>query len=266
VSEVQPGSSVTVRAQAAAGYTFAGWTAGCKGKSLTCTVSAGAGGTADVKATFNPKKRGRAVAIQVREPSLKASFKQSVGQGTLLVRGSITLPARLKIRLARPGGGPLLTRNIRAVSTFGLRAVLKRGTLARGARLFPGTFVVSVTGKAGRSPVPLQMRTIFVPPPPEGVVRKSYASTSQNGKPMQALPRGTKQAWAIFRFETQPTAGPLTASWYDGSGKLIGTVAKSNRPVIETGIGSATAVPSGTWRVDLKAGSRLVKRLLVKVR
>jgi hypothetical protein len=35
--------------------------------------------------------------------------------------------------------------------------------------------------------------------------------------------------------------------------------------VIATGIGSSTVIPSGTWRVDLKAGGRLVKRLKIRI-
>jgi hypothetical protein len=58
----------------------------------------------------------------------------------------------------------------------------------------------------------------------------------------------------------------LTASWYDPNGTLIGTIEKSNRPVIETGIGSGSAIPSGRWRVEIRAGGKLVKKMLVRIR
>jgi uncharacterized repeat protein (TIGR02543 family) len=255
-----------VRAQPGAGYVFAGWTAGCQGRAATCTVSAGAATPQPVNAKFVPKKTHRTVAIKVRSTQLKATFKQSEGKGTLRLTGSISALSKLKIQLRRPAGGPLLTRRLRAVGAFSLRAILKKGTLARGARLFPGAFVVSVRGKAGSIPVPLQLRSIFVPSPPEGVVRKSYASTSGTGKPMSALPKGTKQAWAIFRFEAQPSANNLTATWSDPHGNVVGSVAKSNRPVIETGIGSGGAIPSGSWRVEIRAAGKLAKKMLVKIR
>jgi uncharacterized repeat protein (TIGR02543 family) len=267
LSEVSPGDRMTMRAIPASGYVFAGWTSGCTGGSTTCTFSptGPTGGTAPVTARFIPRRSARTLAINVRPPKIKARFVQSNGRGTLKVNGSVSLTARLKIRLSRPGGGPLLLRNIRAVGPFGFRAVLRKGTLAGGARLFPGAFVVSVTGRAGSIPVPLQMRTIFLRAPREGVVRRSYASTTENGSPMRTLPRGPKEAWAIFRFATQPIAKPIVAYWYDRSGNLIGTAVKNNRPVIATGIGSSTVIPSGTWRVDLKAGGRLVKRLKIRI-
>jgi hypothetical protein len=262
-TEVAPGSKVTVRAQPASGYAFAGWTDGCQGKSLTCTVTAGSG---TVSGRFVPRRAGRAVAIRVGEPRLKASFKASVGRGTLAVSGSISASARLTIQLRRPSGGPLLSRTLRVAGPWGLRALLKRGTLIGGARLFPGAFVVSVRGAAGTIGLPLQLRTLFVKPPPEGVVRRAYASTTPTGKPLKAIPHGSRRAWAIFRFQTQPATGPLTASWYDLHGNFVGAIQKSNRPVIQTGIGAPGVIPAGTYRVDLAAGGKLIQRRKIRVR
>jgi len=264
VTEVAPGDSVTLRAQPAAGYVFAGWTNGCKGSNPTCTVSAGAGSS--VNARFDRRRGKRTVAIRIR-PRIKARFKQSSGSGTLILNGSISARANLRVQLRRPGGGALLTRRLRASGgPFGLRALLKRGTLAGGAHFLPGGFVVTVRGSSGAIGVPLQMRSIFVNSPSEGVVRKSYASTTAGGRPQKTLPKGSKQAWAIFRFAAQPTAGPVTVTWYDRSGVPLGTREKSNRPIIRTGIGSSTAIPSGTWRVELKAGGKLVKQMRIKIR
>jgi hypothetical protein len=36
--------------------------------------------------------------------------------------------------------------------------------------------------------------------------------------------------------------------------------------VIATGIGSPTVIPSGTWRVQLKAGGKLIRQLRIKIR
>jgi len=265
-TEVQPGTSVTVRAQPGAGYVFAGWTAGCRGRARTCTVSAGSAAPQPLGAKFEPKNTRRTVAIKLRNPQLKATFKQSEGRGTLRVSGSISALSKLRIELRRPAGGPLLTRRVRAAGAFAIRALLKKGTLVRGARLFPGAFVISVSGKAGSVSVPLQLRSIFVPSPREGVVRKAYAATRRTAKPSSRLPKGVKEAWAIFRFQTQPAADTLTASWYYPDGRLVDTVPKSNRPVIETGIGSAGAIPSGAWKVELRAGAKLVKKMSVKIR
>src|SRR5262249_33116616 len=265
LSQVDPGDSTTMQAIPASGYQFAGWTGACTGNKPRCTVKA-AGGSKTVGADFTPRNPRRSLVIRLRPPRIKAKFSQSVGLGTLSVVGGITLPAQLRVQLRRPGGGPLLTRRIRAAGSFGLHSVLRKGTLAGGAPFFPGGFVLSVTGRAGNTPVPLQMRTIFVTPPREGVVRKSYASTSENGKPVRVVPHGSRLLWAHFVFHSQPTAGAITVTWYDLNGHFVATVPKDNRPEIVSGIGGvAGAIPSWTYPPELKGGGQLVKRFRIKV-
>ncbi|MBA3717442.1 MAG: hypothetical protein H0W87_04350 [Actinobacteria bacterium] len=267
LSEIPPGATMTMKAVPAPGYKFAGWKTGCTGRSLTCTFTAGGSvGTGSVSAEFVPLKPNRALVVRLQTPSISAKFKASVGKGLLNVKGSITLPAKLRLQLRRPGGGPLLTKNIRAVGGFSLKSLLKKGNLAGGAQLFPGAFVLSLTGTAGNTPVPLQMKTVFVKSPREGVVRKSYPSTREDGPRVNPIPRGSSQLWAVFQFETQPISGPITATWYDLKGKLVGTITKNNRPMISTGIGGATgAIPSGTYKVVLKAGGKLIKTVRIRV-
>jgi uncharacterized repeat protein (TIGR02543 family) len=268
LSEMPADSTMTMRAIPSPGYKFNGWTSGCTGRSLTCAFTAGSSSAArTVSATFVPQRPNRALVVRLRPPSIAAKFKASIGKGTLKVAGSITLPAKLRVQLRRPGGGPLLTKNIRALGSFRLKSLLKQGKLAGGARLFPGAFVLSVTGRAGNTPVPLQLRTVFVRSPLEGVVRSSYGATLENGVRVNPIPRGSRQLWAVFRFETQPLIAPITVSWYDLHGTFVGSLRKNNRPIISTGIGSATggAIPSGTYKVVLKAGKKLIKTLRIRV-
>jgi hypothetical protein len=263
-SEVAPGEPVTMRAQPDSGYRFAGWTGACTNLTPICQIQNGAG---TVSAKFVPKKAGRAVAIALRQPRIKARFTASIGKGRLTVNGSITSPALLRLQLRRPGGGPLLNRRLRVFGGgFGFRTALRKGTLLRGAQLFPGTFVLSVRGRAGRTGVPLQLRTIFVKSPNQGVVSRSYATTTSGGRALRTLPRRTPQAWAIFRFATQPVIGPVTVSWFQPNGALLGTVEKSNRPILRTGIASGPGVPSGTWKVVLRAGNKLIKTQKIRIR
>jgi Divergent InlB B-repeat domain len=266
LSEMPPGSTMTMRAVPASGYRFAGWRSGCAGRKVTCTFTAGGSLTAaPVSAAFEPQRPNRALVVRLRPPSIKATFKASVGKGSMRVDGSISLRARLRIQLRRPGGGPLLTRNVNALGSFRLKTPLTK--LANGARLFPGAFVLSLTGRAGSTPVPLQMRTVFVRSPLEGVVRSAYPATLEDGVKVNPIPRGSRQLWAVFRFASQPQFGPITASWYDLNGKFVGTVRKNNRPVISTGIRSATSgpIPTGAYRVVLKAGKRTIKTVRIRV-
>jgi hypothetical protein len=268
LSEIPPGGTMEMKAIPAPGYKFAGWRSGCTGRKQTCTITAGTSQTASpVSAAFVPLRPNKSLVVRLRPPSIKATFKASVGKGSLRVDGSITQRARLRIRLSRPGGGPLLIRNVKALGSFRLKSLLKKGKLARGARLFPGAFVLSLTGRAGSTPVPLQIRTVYVRSPLEGVVRSAYGATLEDGVKVNPIPRGSRQLWAVFRFASQPTTGPIAASWYDLNGKFVGTIKKTNRPVISTGIGSATSgpIPAGTYRVELRAGKRLIKKVRIRV-
>jgi len=265
VSEAAPGAKIGMKAQPGGGYRFTGWTGACSGSSTLCTVTASAATT--VGATFAPKKGARAVAARLARVSVQARFVQSVGTGTLVARGSISAPARLLLQLRRPGGGPLITRKLRIPGgPFSLRAQLKKGKLARGATLLPGGFVLSLRGKARGTSVPLQMRTVYVRSPREGVVRKTHVSASAGGSAAATLPAGTKEAWAVFAFASQPTAGPLTVTWYQPNGAKLGSREKNNRPTIETGIGATNGLGAGTWRVELAAGGRVIKKLNVRIR
>ena len=259
-AEAPPETSVTMRATPGPGQRFQSWTGGCEGRDALCTVAAGA--TTTVGAVFVPARRTNVTSVALRPPQLSVRWRRSVGKGTLVVSGSVGARAKVRLQLRRPRGGPLLTRVLNARGGFQLRAPLNK--LAGGATLLPGGFVVSLTGSANGAALPLQVRTLSVPAPAEGVVRRAYASASQNGRPARKLRRRAREAWATFQLASQPTAAPVTVSWYQGR-RLIGTREKSNRPVIQTAIGASAGLPSGTYRVDLVAGGRVVRRLNVKV-
>src|SRR5581483_11181210 len=115
--------------------------------------------------------------------------------------------------------------------------------------------------------VPLQLRTIVLPAPPQGVVRRVYVSGSRAGAPARALPAHASEAWANFVFAAQPTARqPIVVRWYRPDGTLLGTARKSNRPVVSSFIRSTGGIPHGVWRAELVVGRTVVQRLNVPVR
>jgi hypothetical protein len=264
-AETQPGDRLTLQARPSRGYVFRGWTGDCSGRASTCSVRASE--SQRVGARFTPAAGRSAVAMAVRRPALRVTWLELGGDGRLVVRGSTSARAKVRLDFRRPGGGPLYTKRIRASGgPFRVSARLRSGRLRGGARLFPGGFVLSLRGNAGRLRLPLQMRTLTVPAPAHGVVRTAFASTAAEGTPMTRLPGGSRQAWANFRFETQPSMStPITVTWRQPNGTVIGTRSKSNRPVITTGIGSPTGIPAGVWRVELRAGGRLIRTLGVQV-
>ena len=158
-------------------------------------------------------------------------WRASIGAGTLVVQGSTTAPARTRIDMRRPGGGPLATLQV-PVGGGSFRQVLplRQGALSGGAKVFPGGFVVALTGRAGKLKLPLQVQTIAIPAPAEGVVRRASKSTTEEGRALSKLPARAPEAWAVFRFETQPRlTKKLTVVWFKPDGSRLGQISKSNQ-------------------------------------
>jgi hypothetical protein len=57
----------------------------------------------------------------------------------------------------------------------------------------------------------------------------------------------------------------VSVRWYYPNGEPVGSVQKSNRPVISSYLALATGIPSGRWVAELRAGSRVIQRLSVQV-
>jgi hypothetical protein len=223
-----------------------------------------------VSATFAPKVKSSSFSAGLApKPKFNVTWRASVGRGTLRVSGQVGKPALAKVQLRRPHGGALLTEAVTVVGKFVLLPKLLPGLLAGGAHLFPGGFMVSLTGTSGKLKMPLQIQTITLAAPPEGVVRKSYPSASQGSKPVQSVPADQGQVYANFVFQNQPFKNQqVTVRWYWPNGKLLGSIKKSNRPTVFSFIKEPTgsSLPKGNWVAELRAGNKIVQRLLVRVR
>jgi hypothetical protein len=224
-----------LKARPAAGYAFKKWTGSCSGSTSICKVVAN--DAHSVTAVFEAKGTGAAVDARLREPRLRLRWLGSVGAGTLVVQGSTSAAAQARIDMRRPGGGPLATLKLSLPGgTFRQSLALRRGALSGGAKLFPGGFTVALTGRAGNLRLPLQMQTIAIPAPAEGVVRRTFRSRQREGRSERRFPAGTKEVWANFRFETQPAMSKkLTVHWFwPGTKGRLDFVQKSNRPVVSS--------------------------------
>jgi uncharacterized repeat protein (TIGR02543 family) len=264
--EYRPGQVITLKARPAAGYAFKKWTGACSGSTSTCKVVARDART--VTAVFEAKGTGAAVDARLREPRLSVRWVGSVGAGSLVVQGSTSAPANVRIDMRRPGGGPLATLKLPLPGgNFRQKLALRRGALSGGAKLFPGGFTVALTGRSGKLRLPLQLQTIAIPAPADGVVRQAFRSKRREGRSEKRFPAGTTEVWANFRFETQPAMSKkLTIHWFwPGTKGRLGFVQKSNRPVVSSYLRLASGLPSGLWRAELRAGNRVVQTLGVRI-
>jgi Divergent InlB B-repeat domain len=263
-TQVEPEQRIVLRARPLAGYRFVRWTGACAGQGPRCVIVARALKT--VTAVFAPES-GETVGFGVRPMSVRVKWNRSIGTGRVIVSGRIGGPARLVVRLRRPGGGPLLSRRLSvAGGRFRVQLPLRRGALARGAMVLPGGFVVSANGSSRGLALPFQLRPVVVPAPVEGVARLAFVSASEDGRPAGRLPAAAREAWVRFKLATQPSSNlPVTVAWYWPDGRLLGTAAKANRPEVITGITQSTGIQSGLWTAELRAGGRIVKRVAVRI-
>jgi hypothetical protein len=267
---------VTLRAVPGKGFRFARWSGACRGRDAVCrlrlgsarTAAASAAAGSDIRAvtaTFSPAVA--TVDASLAKPRFAVGWRASAGTGTLLVRGRLSRQADVRLRLGRPGGGPLLLKRVQVTGgLFQVRLPVGARYFSRGAQLFPGPFVFSITGGGPGFVVPLQLRTIQLGSPPEGVVRTASASATEAGQTARSLPAGSKEVWARFRLEVQPRAGlAVTVRWYWPDGKLLGEARQPNRPEVTSFLRSGETLPSGAWVAELRAGGRIVKRLRVQI-
>jgi hypothetical protein len=211
-----------------------------------------------------------AVTASLDQPRFKVRWSRSVGRGTLFISGRVSKASLIRLDLRRPRGGPLLTLQLAiGAGRFRQAPGLVPGVLAGGAHLFPGGFTVALTGRSGTSRLPLQVRSVVLPAPREGVTRRAFTSTGLGGVPAKVVAASGKEAWANYLFEAQPKPGQrLSVRWFEPNGTLLGAVDKSNRPSVTSFLRAAagSGLPPGDWRAELRAGGRVVSLLLVRIR
>jgi hypothetical protein len=241
------------------GYRFVNWGGACFGQGSTCTLTVAAGRS--LSAEFAPIDPAASVSVRLDQPLVSIHWRQSVGSGRLVVTGSLSEAALIRLDLRRPAGGPLLTQqeSVQA-GRFRLAPQISKAALPKGAVVLPGGFVVVLTGRVGSVALPRTLRTVVLPPPPEGVVRRAFASVSSSGRAASSLRFGVRSAWATFVFASQPAPGRrLSVRWFGADGRVIGTRTKSNRPTVQTAIAAGGAsLPKGRYRVELRSGNAAI--------
>jgi hypothetical protein len=57
----------------------------------------------------------------------------------------------------------------------------------------------------------------------------------------------------------------VSVRWYRPNGAVLGTVQKSNRPIVSSYMRLTGGIPSGVWRAELRAANKIVSVLSVPV-
>ena len=247
------------------GYRFANWGGACFGQGAICTLTVGAGRSLVANfASTDPEGTG---SMTLDEPRISIRWHRSVGSGELIVHGNVSKPALVRLEFRRPGGGQLIVQQESIPSgAFRFAPQISQAALPKGALVLPGGFVVVLTGRVGNAALPQALRTVVLPPPPEGVVRRAYTSRTASGRATPHLTTGTKVAYATFVFASQPQGGEkLSVRWFSPAGKPVGGHAESNRPTVQTSVRSSAPIPRGRWRVELRVGRTVISTHTVDI-
>ena len=201
----KPGTTITLAAAPAAGFSFGGWSGGCKGKSPTCTLHVTRATT--VSANFTSKPSASIVPLVIETAAFSVQWHESVGTGKLMVHGRIAKSADVQVELDRSSGQKLVSERL-SLPAGSFSLALK---LDPGLGLLPGGFVVTISGKSGDLSVPPQVKTLTLPAPVGGVVYRAFASSSPTGPPVETLHK-SKEAFVTFDFGAQPMSASRSRS------------------------------------------------------
>ena len=226
--------------------------------SVAMTLCDGKGGlvTLSLKSTTGASQPHTAA---VTGATFHGSWRESSLSGVLEVRAQAQHAATLDLVLRQ---GQLVRQKfptIRVAAGKTLRRLLKLQD-----NLLPGDYQLDVKPTGGFASQLLTVR--LGPPPPEGVVDRSFASAVANGPPVTALPAGRQTIWAHFHFAVQPRKGlEVEVGWFQPGVGNIGWVGKPNAPSIVSFVSVGGGLRTGTWRAVLRAGGKIVKQVDVRI-
>jgi Tol biopolymer transport system component len=193
----------------------------------------------------------------VTSAAIIARWRESQLDGAVVARGYVARVVDLSLALRRGGA-------IAALATVPARGAFNE-RLRLPASLLPGSYVLRVgAGRSGYAPQELPVRLAA---PPEGVVTDAFATTQANGVRPAQIPASAAVVYAHFRFAVLPRGLPLTVSWYRPDGSSAGKpLVKGTQAEVVTFLRAPSGrLPSGRWRCVLRAGSTIVKQLVVPI-
>jgi hypothetical protein len=132
--------------------------------------------------------------------------------------------------------------------------------------VLPGRYELDAKQASGLVVVRPQQEPVTLVAPPEGVVKRAWASTTLGGRPLEILPP-SPDAFAQFRFAALPRPGrTLVAQWY-WQGKPVGPTRRRQRAplVIANLFVEDGLLPRGAYECVLRAGGTVVGRVSFRV-
>lgn len=203
--------------------------------------------------------------LTLTRATIQNSWRASRLRGRLILAGTATRAARLRVQVLRASGrGTALVT--RTVSLPGPGAFTRR--LALEPTLLPGRYLVRAREVgSGVGLLPVAERATRLGAPRSGVVSKAFFSTKINGRALKRI-TGRSIIFAHFRFAARPKPGRrLTVSWYQpGVRRPVAVDRKAPSGLVIAFIKARGPLPRGAWRAVLRYGRTTVATARVQVR
>jgi hypothetical protein len=268
LGKFKPGTTVKLEAGASKGFDFTGWSGACAsaGHASLCSITLKK--NADVKATFTPTPGSNVVPVTVGNATFHVTWQGNKGSGDLKVGGSIGAASDVKVELLRIGGHQAVSQKVLSLNKGSFSVTLPLASvLADGKPLLPGGYVVSVGGRSGKLLVPTEVKTVSLAGPVDGILLRSYATSTKNGIPQSSIKGSGGQAYVYFVFASPPASTEtLGLTWFNPAGKVLGTATGKPLPVASSSIiVHHASIPKGTYKVELKVGGKVVGTVNVPI-
>lgn len=193
-----------------------------------------------------------------------AKWRQSRVIGNLRLEGTSDRAAQLTVVLRRAGQTkPGLNRVVP------LTPGVFRSDLRLPPELHPGAYELVLTAPDDAGAPATETRLLVLPAPPEGYLRRAYASRKLGGAATTRIRKRPAIVYATFRFLVRPRPGSrITVEWVrPGSRRATRRERKPYLPVISSFAGSISGTPlrAGVWRCIIRANGVIVGQTSVRI-
>ena len=140
------------------------------------------------------------------------------------------------------------------------------GSITLPPRLLPGTYRLTVTGRAGTTVLVPGTKDVTNPAPAEGIVDFAIASATKGGRKANTVSSPRKDLYARFHFLVRPKSSKVHIGWFSPNFRFLGEKDVPYKTTIFTHVGSDLPLARGVWFGFVGPKNHPAKRIRIRIR